>query len=85
MINLNESLSKYFQANMADEFYSIIFLKRLKDETNIRINYNKLNSGSTSYGIVISNDLNQNFLSNIDTITKEVKQKLLADQQGLTQ
>ena len=60
-----------------------LFLKRLEDETNIYLKFNK-RPGLTSYGFIIPKNLAKDVLNNIDTITKEVKQKLLADQQGTT-
>jgi hypothetical protein len=58
-----------------------LFLKRVEDETNAYLTFQK-RPGSTSYGFVIPENLAKDILDNIDTITKEVKQKLLADQQG---
>jgi cold shock CspA family protein len=61
-----------------------LWLARKKDETNAYIVFNK-REGQTSYGFVIPSNLASDVLANIDTITKEVKQKLLADQQGSIQ
>ena len=62
----------------------VLILKKIKDETNIILSYIKP-PGQTSYGFLIPENLSPDVLANIDTITKEVKQKLLADQQGTTQ
>jgi len=62
----------------------VLILKKIKDETNIIFSYIKP-PGQTSYGFLIPENLSPDVLANIDTITKEVKQKLLADQQGTTQ
>jgi hypothetical protein len=60
-----------------------LFLKRLKDETNTYLTFKK-RPGLTSYGFLLPDNLAPDIIKNIDTITKEVKQKLLADQQGTT-
>jgi hypothetical protein len=60
-----------------------LFLKRLKDETNTYLTFKK-RPGLTSYGFLLPNNLAPDIIKNIDTITKEVKTKLLADQQGTT-
>ena len=70
-----------FPSNIASSLFSAIFLKRVKDETSIISRFRKA-PGSTSYGFIIPYNLHPDVLANIDTITKEVKQKLLADQQG---
>jgi hypothetical protein len=61
--------------------YKFLFLKRVDDETNAYLTFQK-RPGFTSYGFLIPQNLAKDILDNIDTITKEVKQKLLADQQG---
>jgi len=63
--------------------YKFLFLKRIDDETNAYLTFQK-RPGQTSYGFLIPENLAPDILANIDTITKEVKQKLLADQQGTT-
>jgi len=60
-----------------------LFLIRKEDETNAYLNFKK-RPGLTSYGFLIPENLSPDVLENIDTITKQVKQKLLADQQGAT-
>jgi hypothetical protein len=72
-----------FIYNNINSYVSVLFLKRRKDETNVSFNFTK-KPGLTSYGFVIPNDISPEILKNIDTITKQVKQKLLADQQGTT-
>jgi len=62
-------------------FTRFLLLARIPDETNTYIIYTK-RPGQTSYGFIIPQNLATDVLANIDTITKEVKQKLLADQQG---
>ncbi len=58
-----------------------VFYKRVPDETNINLLFNK-KPGSTSYGFLIPNNLQPDMLKNIDILTAQLKQKLLADQQG---
>lgn len=64
-------------------FQRFLLLSRIEDETNAYIIYQK-RPGQTSYGFIIPQDLAPDVLENIDVITREVKQKLLADQQGST-
>ncbi len=56
-----------------DEF---ILLKKNKDETNLLVTFDK-ETGNTSYGFIIPDNIHPDILSNIDVITKEVKQKLI--------
>jgi hypothetical protein len=72
-----------FVYDSPNSYYSVLFLKRKKDETNVSFNFIK-KPGAVSYGFIIPNDISPEILKNIDTITKQVKQKLLADQQGTT-
>jgi hypothetical protein len=57
-----------------------LILTKIKDETNAHIIYNK-RPGKTSYGFIIPDNLSPEVLANIDTITREVKQKLINEQQ----
>jgi hypothetical protein len=72
-----------FPQGIGSTLYSAVFLRKIKDETNVILQFKKP-SGNTSYGFIIPENLHPDVLANIDTITKEVKQKLLADQQGNT-
>jgi hypothetical protein len=64
---------------LANQTYSrFLLLSRIQDETNVILNFTK-RSGKTSNGVLIPGDISQNVLNNIDTITKEIKQKVLAD------
>jgi hypothetical protein len=53
-----------------------IILRRVPDETNVILTFNK-STDPTSVGFIIPNNIHPDVLSNIDTITKEVKQKLI--------
>ena len=53
-----------------------LLLKKKPDETNVLLKFNK-KAGNTSLGIIIPDNLHPDVLANIDTITKEVNQKLI--------
>jgi hypothetical protein len=83
-IYLNNTLSSLYSNDiMSGSYQKFLVLKRVEDETNAYLTFKK-RDGKTSYGFTIPNNLSSEVLDNIDTITREVKQKLLADQQGLT-
>ena len=69
--------------NSINKVSEVLILRRSKDETSILLKYTK-RPGQTSYGFAIPQKLAPDVLANIDTITKEVKQKLLAEQSALT-
>jgi hypothetical protein len=54
-----------------------LILSKIDDETNVILNFNKRDDIATSLGFIIPNNLHPDVLANIDTITKEVKQKLI--------
>jgi hypothetical protein len=56
-----------------------LFIKRVEDETSIYIKFQKRN-GLTSYGFIIPENLAPDILANINTITSQVKTKLLNEQ-----
>lgn len=74
-ITLSNSIPSYVVKENIEE---CVFLKRIKDETNVIVNFKK-KSGSSGYGFLIPSNINPNVLSNIDSITKEVKLKLVND------
>jgi hypothetical protein len=81
-IHLDKIMSNQHVRNLMSESYQrFLLLKRVEDETSIYLTFNK-RSGRTSYGFTIPEDLSLNVLDNINAITSQVKQKLLADQQG---
>jgi hypothetical protein len=53
-----------------------LILTKIKDEANILLQFDK-KPGETSIGLIIPNNIHPDVLNNIDTITKEVKQKLI--------
>ena len=76
-IHLDSDMSSLFKTNiMSGSYQRFLLLKRVEDETNVHLSFTK-RDGKTSYGFLIPEDINQDVLNNIDTITKETKQKLL--------
>jgi hypothetical protein len=55
----------------------LLLLSKIPDETNINLSFDK-EAGQTSYGFVIPDNLSPEVLKNIDTIARQVKQKLLS-------
>jgi len=83
-IHLDRIMSNQHVNNiMSGSYQRFMLLSRVKDETNAYLTFNK-RDGKTSYGFTIPQDISNTYLNNIDTITRQVKQKLLADQQGTT-
>jgi hypothetical protein len=68
--NLNKSA---YDSNTVTKF---LILSKVNDETNLILTFDK-KPGTTSLGFIIPNNLHPDVLANIDTITKEVKQKLI--------
>lgn len=83
-LHLDAPISNFYADNLISGSYQrFLILTRINDETNAHALFKK-REGKTSYGFVIPENLAPDVLANIDTITREVKQKLLADQQGTT-
>ena len=66
--------------NITDTFFKKMpttasFLSRVQDETNVVLEFSK-RAGYTSYGLLIPDNIAPDILDNIDTITKEIYQKL---------
>jgi hypothetical protein len=61
----------------------LLLLSKLSDETNVNLVFDK-EDGTTSYGFVIPDNLSPDVLKNIDTITRNVKAKILSTNQGIT-
>ena len=68
----NLSIGPY-NSNTVDKF---LFLTKIEDETNTILTFDRP-SGNTSIGFLIPENLHPDVLANLDTITKEVKQKLI--------
>ena len=83
-LHLDTPISNFYADNLiSGSFQRFLILTRIDDETNAHAVFRK-RDGKTSYGFVIPENLAPDVLDNIDTITRQVKQKLLADQQGST-
>jgi hypothetical protein len=83
-LRLDTQLSNLYASNLQSGSYQrFLILSRIEDETSAFITFRK-RIGKTSYGFTIPSNIATDFLDNIDIITREVKQKLLADQQGTT-
>lgn len=67
----------------ANTISKVLLLSKLSDETNVNLIFDK-EDGQTSYGFLVPDNLSPDVLKNIDTITKQVKQKILSTNQGLT-
>jgi hypothetical protein len=61
----------------------LLLLSKQADETNLYLTFNKT-QGTTSYGFLVPDNLSPTILQNIDVITRQVQQKLLTNNQGLT-
>jgi hypothetical protein len=83
-VQLDTILSNRYIADIESGSYQrFLILSRQDDETNAYLTFKK-REGSTSYGFIIPQNIAPDVLANIDTITKEVKQKLLSDQSSVT-
>jgi cold shock CspA family protein len=79
-LKLDTSLSNTLKTELANQTYKrFLILSRKIDETNVILSFTK-REGKTSYGFLIPENLSTEVLANIDTITREVKQKLINDQ-----
>jgi hypothetical protein len=80
VLNLDAPLSNTAKTELgASTFKRFLLLSRINDETNVILNFIK-RTGKTSYGFLIPENISHTVLANIDTITKETKQKLLGEQ-----
>jgi hypothetical protein len=83
-LTLDTPLSNLYRDNLiSGSFQRFLVLSRLEDETSAFLTFRK-REGSTSYGFTIPQNIAPDVLANIDTITREVKQKLLSDQSSVT-
>jgi hypothetical protein len=77
-INLNINLPKSLMISSysSTAINKFLILSKQEDETNVILVFDK-KAGDTSLGFLIPSDIHPDVLNNIDTITKEVKQKLI--------
>ena len=79
-LTLDTPLSNLYRDNLiSGSFQRFLILSRLEDETNTNLIFKK-REGITSYGFIIPQNIAPDVLANIDTITREAKQKLFSDQ-----
>ncbi len=82
-VRLDIELSATLKSEIANQTYTrFLVLSRRQDETNVILSFTK-RDGKTSYGFLIPDNISPAVLANIDTITREVKQKLLNDQPAI--
>jgi hypothetical protein len=84
-IKLDAPLSPLFRSDLtvgSGTYKSFLILSRIEDETSAYLTFPK-REGKTSYGFIIPDDLSPEVLANIDTITREVKQKLINEQSAI--
>jgi hypothetical protein len=80
VLNLDSPLSDIAKTELASSILKrFLILSRIDDETSVILNFIK-RTGKTSYGFLIPENISRAVLANIDTITKETKQKLLGEQ-----
>jgi hypothetical protein len=84
-IKLDSPLSTLLRSDLtvgSGAYRSFLILTRREDETSAYLTFKK-REGKTSYGFIIPNDISPEVLANIDTITREVKQKLINEQSAI--
>lgn len=79
-IEVSPTINDIFIKNLPE---TASFIAKVQDESNLILRFPK-KSGATSYGIVIPDNISPDILKNIDTITKEIQQKLI-DSNGFRQ
>lgn len=79
-IYVSPNLNPYFIDN-PDKIANFLIVKRIKDEQNIILQFKKP-EGATSYGFVISDDIDPNLINNISTIQTNVQNQLLSTQEN---
>ncbi len=82
-ITVQEDIAGYFGDLLCGQYFKILFLKRIVDETSVILNYPKI-PGKTSYGFIIPQNINPAVLANIDQITRNVNQQLIDVGVGVT-
>jgi cold shock CspA family protein len=81
-VKLDTPLSTLLRSDLtvgSGAYQSFLILSKIPDETSAYLTFKK-RGGKTSYGFIIPNDIAPDILTNIDTITREVKQKLINEQ-----
>jgi len=73
-----DSLNSIFITN-PESIDTVVFIKKIKDEQNIILQFKK-SPGGTSYGFLISDDIDPMLIANISTIQTNVQNQLLSTQ-----
>jgi hypothetical protein len=78
-LDLSNELPSYLKKSVYvdGDITKFLLLSKINDETNVVLQFNKTVDQPTSLGFIIPNNLHPDVLANIDSITKEVKQKLV--------
>ena len=79
MDKIPDSITTQIRNLTTNTAVKFLFLTRIEDETTAYLTFQK-RPGPTSYGFLVPENLAPDVLANIDTITKQAKQKLLSDQ-----
>jgi hypothetical protein len=79
-ISVTPDLNSYFIDN-PDKIANFLIVKKIKDEQNVILQFKKP-AGATSYGFVISEDIDPNLIDNISTIQTNVQNQLLSTQEN---
>jgi hypothetical protein len=79
-ISVQPNLDQYF-IDYPTKIASFLMVKRVPDEQNIILQFKK-QSGPTSYGFLISDDIDPNLINNISTIQTNVQNQLLSTQEN---
>jgi hypothetical protein len=79
-ITVQPNLDQYF-IDYPERISSFLIVKRVPDEQNIILRFKKP-AGATSYGFVISDDVDPNLVANISTIQANVQNQLLSTQEN---
>jgi hypothetical protein len=79
-IYVSPDLNIYFLDN-PDKIANFLIVKKIKDEQNVILQFKKP-AGATSYGFVISEDIDPNLIDNISTIQTNVQNQLLSTQEN---
>ena len=82
-ITVQEDIAGYFGDITCGQYFKILFLKRIQDETSVILNFPKPD-GKTSYGFIIPQNISPEVLANIDMIQKNVNQQLIDVGVGVT-
>lgn len=76
-LQLDTQLSNQYRNDLSlGSYQRFLLLTRIEDETNAYLTFPK-RIGQTSYGLIIPSNIHPDVLANIDTITENVKKRLI--------